>query len=48
MPLPNPRPEEQESIFIGRCMGDLKGEYPDNKQRLAVCYTQWRKKHPGK
>ena len=46
MPLPSPRPREQESKFVGRCMDSetMKREYPDNKQRVAVCYSQWRKK----
>ena len=41
MPLPDPSGESQ-SEFISRCMSELADEFPDQDQRLAVCYTQWR------
>ena len=43
MPMPKPQKGEAEEAFIERCMGDetMKDEYPDNDQRLAVCYKQW-------
>ena len=41
MPLPTPSGESQQE-FISRCMSELQGEFPDQEQRLAVCYTQWR------
>jgi hypothetical protein len=41
MPLPTPKGENQQE-FMARCMGELKSEFPDREQRLAVCYTQWR------
>ncbi|MBN2118505.1 MAG: hypothetical protein JW730_18170 [Anaerolineales bacterium] len=43
MPLPKPNKGESEAAFIDRCMGDdvMKKEYPDEKQRSAVCYSQW-------
>lgn len=44
MPLPKPRADEAQDDFLGRCMSDLKGEFPDNDQRLAVCTQQWRDK----
>lgn len=44
MPLPNPTPLEKENDFISRCMGELDKEFPDRKQRAAVCYTQWKDK----
>jgi len=46
MPLPKPRKGEERDAFISRCMGDdlMNKEYPDNKQRAAVCYNQWRAK----
>ena len=36
-----PNTNESEDDFIGRCMGDSKmvSEYPDEQQRLAVCYS---------
>ena len=50
MPIPKPRKGETEDKFIGRCMGNdtIKSDYPENKQRLAVCYGSWRKVHGGK
>jgi len=41
-----PNPSESENDFIGRCMGSSKmvGEYPDQEQRLAVCYSYYQNK----
>lgn len=46
MPIPKPRSNESEQDFMGRCMGDetMKDDYPDNKQRIAVCMTAWNRK----
>ena len=46
MPLPKPKKGESQSQFVSRCMGNetMKKEYPDQKQRAAICYTQWKKK----
>jgi hypothetical protein len=46
MPIPKPGKGEQQSAFISRCMGNavMVKEYPDGKQRAAVCHSQWRKK----
>lgn len=41
MPLPSPSGESKNE-FISRCMSQLKGEFPDKDQRLAVCFKQWR------
>lgn len=43
MPLPKPRKGESHDDFMGRCMNDdaMQEEYPDQKQRYAVCETQW-------
>ena len=45
MPLPSPRDKEKRSDFMNRCMLDLAGkdEFKDNKQRSAVCYSQFKK-----
>ena len=52
MPLPSKRKDEKQSEFMSRCMSDdiMKKEYKDNKQRVAVCLTQYRtrKKSKGK
>ena len=46
MPIPKPRPSEEQSDFIGRCMGNdtMIDEYPEQKQRSAVCHNVWRQK----
>ena len=43
MPLPKPKPAETQSEFISRCIVDqiMEQEFPDNKQRAAVCYFQY-------
>jgi len=37
----DPRAGENEDEFISRCMSSLEGEFPDQDQRLAVCYSSW-------
>ncbi len=46
MPLFNPKKAEKEKEFISRCAGDssMIKEFPNPKQRLAVCYNQLQKK----
>lgn len=42
MPIPKRKPNEDRNAFIGRCMSNetMKKEYPDNKQRVAICLGQ--------
>jgi hypothetical protein len=46
MPIPSPKKDEEQKDFISRCMGNdtMNKEYPDEKQRAAVCYSQWKEK----
>ena len=46
MPVPKPKDGETKKEFISRCMGNdtMLEEYPDNKQRAAVCYDIWDRK----
>jgi hypothetical protein len=41
--LPKPAGESEDE-FISRCMGDsqMLKEFPDQEQRAAVCYSQWK------
>ena len=50
MPLPKPNKGEDAEKFHARCMGNstMVSEYPDVKQRNAVCYSQWRRKKKEK
>jgi HK97 family phage prohead protease len=46
MPIPKPKKNENQDEFISRCMGDdiMVKDYPDEKQRAAICYQQWKDK----
>lgn len=43
MPIPKPNSGEKHDAFIDRCMSDeaMANEYRDEKQRLAICQSQW-------
>ena len=45
MPIPKPKKGETKEKFISRCMGSsvMNTEFPNDKQRAGVCYTQWKK-----
>jgi hypothetical protein len=42
MPLPTRNKDEDKDTFVSRCMSNetMKKEYPDEKQRVAVCIQQ--------
>lgn len=42
MPIPSKRKNEERNNFISRCMSDstMKKEYPEQKQRAAVCISK--------
>lgn len=44
MPLPTPNKNEKESDFMKRCMPAVTKESKDNKQAVAICMSQFRKK----
>lgn len=45
MPIPNKHKGEDSKKFMSRCMTDIpKDEYPDQKQRVAICLNQDKKK----
>ena len=45
MPIPTPNKNEEQKTFINRCAGmdSVVKEFPDQTQRVAVCFSQWRK-----
>jgi HK97 family phage major capsid protein len=49
MPLPTPHAGEEESKFIERCMHAMAETDPDRPQdqRLAICYSQYKKGDKG-
>ena len=48
MPIPQPRAEESQSQFIGRCNSALADEFPETEQRNAVCFGAWRESKQSK
>ena len=44
MPLPTPNKNEKESDFMKRCVPVATKESKDNKQAVAICMSQFRKK----
>jgi hypothetical protein len=44
MPVPKPNRDENKQAFVSRCMSNdtMKKEYPDSKQRAAICLGQTR------
>ena len=48
MPIPKPRKGESQDKFMNRCMSAMHGEFPEQKQRVAVCMSSWREMHGGK
>ena len=45
MPIPKPTPAEDVDKYIDRCMSDenMNTDYPDQKQRYAVCLVTYEK-----
>jgi hypothetical protein len=45
MPIPSRKQNEDKQKFVSRCMSNetMKKEYPDSKQRVAICLGQTRK-----
>jgi hypothetical protein len=44
MPLPSPKGNQEKQSFVAQCMSDeaVKKEFPNQKQRAAVCYSQYK------
>jgi hypothetical protein len=47
MPLPEKQKKESKEAFMQKCIADknMKKEFPDIKQRIAVCITRSKEKH---
>jgi HK97 family phage prohead protease len=45
LPIPIPNKNEDHNDFMDRCLSDklMNSEYPDNKQRYAICQASWDK-----
>jgi hypothetical protein len=46
MPIPKPNKNQDKQKFVSECMSDpvMKKEYPDTKQRVAICLGQTKKR----
>ena len=46
MPIPTPEKRERADKFISRCMSSatMVADYPNQKQRFAICQASWMKK----
>ncbi len=46
MPLPMPKKNQEEDSFIASCMSSdtMSKEYPNQKQRTAICYSLFNRK----
>ena len=46
MPIPKPDQDEKMTEFLNRCMSDevMKTEFPNERQRMAICAKEWSKK----
>ena len=42
MPIPKANKGEDRTKFMGRCMSAMNSEYPDQKQRAAICFRAFR------
>ena len=49
MPIPSPSKGQDQKKFISSCMSNsvMKREFPKQKQRLAVCFSTFRRKRGG-
>jgi hypothetical protein len=50
MPMIKPSKKETQQEFVSRCMGDemMNEDYKDQKQRAAVCYSQFSRRMKNK
>ena len=42
MPIPNPKDNEKENDYMGRCMEFMKDEKYPQKQKVAICLNTFR------
>ena len=42
MPIPNPKDNEKQNKYMGRCMEFMKDEKYPQKQKVAICLNTYR------
>lgn len=47
MPLPTPHGDQSKEDFVAACMRSdvIQNEFDTQEQRLAVCFSQWKRSH---
>ena len=40
-PIPSPSGDEDEQKYIGRCIGEIIGEYDAEGQAYSICKAKW-------
>jgi len=45
MPIPKPTKKDTQKTFMEKCMSKMKGEKRPQRQKVAICLTNWRKKN---
>ncbi len=43
MPIPGPSKGESRDDYIGKCMHALKDEKRPQEQKLAICFSTWKR-----
>jgi hypothetical protein len=43
MPIPVPSPKQSRDEYISKCMHALKDEKRPQDQKIAICFSQWKK-----
>lgn len=42
MPIPKPKASESQNDYMGRCMSEISGEYPQD-QAVAICISTYQR-----
>lgn len=48
MPIPKPHKREKRNDFLPRCIRTISGEYSNHNQAIAICESQWERRHMSK
>jgi hypothetical protein len=43
MPLPNPGKDQSKDEYISKCMHSMKNEKKPQDQKIAICFSQWKR-----
>lgn len=43
MPIPKPKPAEDQNTYVSRCMSAISDEYDTNEQAVAICISTYQR-----